>query len=96
MMVLAPQLRQSLEMLQLPLMELRAMIQQEMEHNPTIEDVVSPHEVSFDDLATRTVGEGTARSAGALVGATDRASDGMRAGISGVIDPAELEVLRHP
>jgi RNA polymerase sigma-54 factor len=64
MMVLAPQLRQSLEMLQLPLMELRAMIQQEMEHNPTIEDVVSPHEVSFDDLATRTVGEGTARSAG--------------------------------
>ena len=43
MMVLAPQLRQSLEMLQLPLMELRAMIQQEMEHNPTIEDVVSPH-----------------------------------------------------
>ena len=36
-MVLAPQLRQSLEMLQLPILELRAMIQQEIEQNPTIE-----------------------------------------------------------
>jgi len=36
-MVLAPQLRQSLEMLQLPVMELYAMIQQEMEQNPTLE-----------------------------------------------------------
>jgi RNA polymerase sigma-54 factor len=58
MMVLAPQLRQSLEMLQLPMMELRAMIQHEMEQNPVIEDVISPQEVSFDALATRTVGEG--------------------------------------
>ncbi len=40
-MVLAPQLRQSLEMLQLPVMELRTLIQQEMEQNPTIEDVPS-------------------------------------------------------
>ncbi len=38
-MILAPQLRQSLEMLQLPVMELRAMIQQELEQNPTIEEV---------------------------------------------------------
>ena len=60
MMILAPQLRQSLEMLQLPLMELRAMIQHEMEQNPAIEDVVTPQEVSFDALATRTVGEGGA------------------------------------
>ena len=37
-MVLAPQLRQSLEMLQLPILELRTLIQQEMELNPTIED----------------------------------------------------------
>ena len=37
-MVLAPQLRQSLEMLQLPILELRALIQQEMEQNPTIEE----------------------------------------------------------
>jgi RNA polymerase sigma-54 factor len=56
MMILAPQLRQSLEMLQLPLLELRAMIQHEMEQNPTIEDVVSPQEVSFEALATQTVG----------------------------------------
>ena len=48
MMILAPQLRQSLEMLQLPMMELRAVIQQEMESNPTIEDVTDPHEVSVD------------------------------------------------
>jgi RNA polymerase sigma-54 factor len=48
MMVLAPQLRQSLEMLQLPMLELRAVIQQEMETNPTIEDVTDPHEVSVD------------------------------------------------
>ena len=38
-MVLAPQLRQSLEMLQVPIMELRNMIQQELETNPAIEDV---------------------------------------------------------
>lgn len=38
-MVLAPQLRQSLEMLQVPVFELRAMIQEELEVNPAIEDV---------------------------------------------------------
>lgn len=37
-MKLAPQLRQSLEMLQVPIMELRAMIQTELEQNPTLED----------------------------------------------------------
>lgn len=37
-MVLAPQLRQSLEMLQVPLLELRAMVQQEIEQNPTLEE----------------------------------------------------------
>lgn len=40
-MVLAPQLRQSLEMLQLPILELRTMIQQEIEQNPTIEEVLT-------------------------------------------------------
>jgi RNA polymerase sigma-54 factor len=50
MMTLAPQLRQSLEMLQLPLMELRAAIQQEMETNPTIEDVQDPNEQSIETL----------------------------------------------
>lgn len=37
-MVLAPQLRQSLEMLQVPILELRTMIQKELEQNPTIEE----------------------------------------------------------
>ena len=40
-MILAPQLRQSLEMLQVPLLELRAMIQEELEQNPTIEETPS-------------------------------------------------------
>lgn len=38
-MVLAPQLRQSLEMLQLPVMELQTIIQQELEQNPTLEEI---------------------------------------------------------
>ncbi|MBL7114851.1 MAG: RNA polymerase factor sigma-54 [Kiritimatiellae bacterium] len=38
-MVLAPQLRQSLEMLQVPMLELRTMIQKELEQNPTIEEL---------------------------------------------------------
>lgn len=44
-MVMAPQLRQSLEMLQLPILELRALIQQEIEQNPTIEQAPTddPH-----------------------------------------------------
>jgi RNA polymerase sigma-54 factor len=37
-MVLTPQLRQSLEMLQMPVLQLREMIQQEMDRNPTIEE----------------------------------------------------------
>ncbi len=37
--VLAPQLRQSLEFLQVPLMELRTLVQQEIEQNPTVEEV---------------------------------------------------------
>jgi len=38
-MVLAPQLRQSLEMLQVPILELRTMIQKELELNPTLEEL---------------------------------------------------------
>jgi len=44
-MTLAPQLRQSLEMLQMPVLELRAAIQKEMSVNPTIEDLKDPTEV---------------------------------------------------
>ncbi len=47
-MVLAPQLRQSLEMLQVPIMELRTMIQQEIEQNPTIEEVPSGTQVTVE------------------------------------------------
>lgn len=38
-MILAPQLRQSLEMLQVPILELRTLIQRELEQNPTLEEV---------------------------------------------------------
>lgn len=38
-MVLAPQLRQSLEMLQAPALELRAMIRAELDRNPTLEEL---------------------------------------------------------
>ena len=38
MQVLAPQLRQSLELLQVPVLELRSLVQQEMEKNPTLEE----------------------------------------------------------
>ncbi len=41
-MVLAPQLRQSLEMLQVPMMELRAMVRAELEQNPTLEEKSTP------------------------------------------------------
>jgi len=44
-MTLAPQLRQSLEMLQMPVMELRAAILKEMAVNPTIDDLKDPAEV---------------------------------------------------
>lgn len=37
-MTLAPQLRQSLELLQVPMLELRTLVQAEMEQNPTLED----------------------------------------------------------
>lgn len=43
-MVLAPQLRQSLEMLQVPVLELRSLVQQEMERNPTLEEKASRDE----------------------------------------------------
>ena len=37
--VLAPQLRQSLEMLQVPILELQSLIQAELEQNPTLEEI---------------------------------------------------------
>lgn len=43
-MVLAPQLRQSLEMLQMPMMELQTMVREELEKNPTLEDTPTEQE----------------------------------------------------
>jgi len=36
--ILAPQLRQSLELLQVPMLELRTLIQNELQQNPTLEE----------------------------------------------------------
>jgi len=43
-MLLAPQLRQSLELLQVPVLELRTLVQQELERNPTLEEKPSENE----------------------------------------------------
>ena len=48
-MVLAPQLRQSLEMLQAPILELRAMIRAELERNPTLEEMPATDAESIED-----------------------------------------------
>lgn len=62
--VLAPQLRQSLELLQVPILELRTLVRQEMDQNPTLEelpdaedpgeesagDEVAEEDSDFDDL----------------------------------------------
>lgn len=49
-MTLAPQLRQSLEMLQMPVLELRSAIIKEMEQNPTIEDFDDPSESLLSEV----------------------------------------------
>lgn len=56
-MMLAPQLRQSLEMLQVPILELRAMIQHELEQNPTIEEGPSQAETIEIEPGTGEVNE---------------------------------------
>ncbi len=48
-MTLAPQLRQSLDMLQMPVLELRASIFKEMEQNPTIDGIKDPNEELLSD-----------------------------------------------
>ena len=42
--VLAPQLRQSLELLQVPTLEMRSLIQQELEQNPTLEELIAEND----------------------------------------------------
>ena len=51
-MVLAPQLRQSLKILQVPAMELRSVILEEMEINPTLEEMAY-EDISLDDKNDR-------------------------------------------
>ena len=48
-MTLAPQLRQSLDMLQMPVLELRAAILKEMEQNPVIDGIKDPNEEYIAD-----------------------------------------------
>ena len=48
--VLAPQLRQSLKILQVAALDLRSVIQEELEANPTLEDVSSEND-SLDAAA---------------------------------------------
>ena len=43
-MLLAPQLRQSLELLQVPMLELRTLVRQELEQNPTLEEAALENE----------------------------------------------------
>ena len=50
-MLLAPQLRQSLELLQVPALELRTLVQRELERNPTLEE--NPPENEPVDVAAR-------------------------------------------
>jgi len=61
-MVLTPQLRQSLEMLQMPVLQLKAMIQQEMDRNPTIEEEPAETTSTDNPPETPTVNSETADS----------------------------------
>ncbi len=53
--VLAPQLQQSLALLQAPTLELQALVQQEMEQNPVLEEAVAPE---AEETKSESDGEG--------------------------------------
>jgi RNA polymerase sigma-54 factor len=59
-MTLAPQLRQSLDMLQMPVLELRAAILKEMEQNPTIDGVKDPNEEILSEIQPEPVSSSVA------------------------------------
>ena len=61
-MVLAPQLRQSLKILQVPAMELRTAILQELETNPTLE------ELSYEDISIEEQREAPSKSSSEDIG----------------------------
>ena len=54
-MVLAPQLRQSLELLQVPVMELQTLIQNEIQQNPTLEEKLtdSMDQIEIEPIADK-------------------------------------------
>ena len=79
---MAPQMRQSLEILHLPIMELRAVIQGEMAQNPLIEDVTSAQELVADT---------TADSPDEIAAMAQTALDGTRRGDDAAADAAEGE-----
>ena len=65
--VLAPQLQQSLLILQAPLLELRNLVQQEMETNPVLEELAEPTDRGAPGFRERAGGrqfQGGIRSAG--------------------------------
>jgi RNA polymerase sigma-54 factor len=64
--VLAPQLQQSLALLQAPTLELQALVQQEMEQNPVLEEM---SEMEAEQDKAEADGEGTAESSAAAVAA---------------------------
>src|SRR5664279_476628 len=49
--VLAPQLQQSLALLQAPTLELKALVEQELQQNPVLEEV-PPQEVNLDEKSS--------------------------------------------
>ncbi len=55
-MVLAPQLQQSLALLQAPTLELKALVEQELQQNPVLEEVDGP-EVELPDKPVEEVGK---------------------------------------
>lgn len=71
-MVLAPQLQQSLALLQAPTLELKALIEQELEQNPVLEEVAAP-EIELPEKIAADVGD-TADSA-ATPDPSERADD---------------------
>src|SRR5271170_7654813 len=55
-MVLAPQLQQSLALLQAPTLELKALVEQELQQNPVLEEIASP-ELELPEKPSEDIGE---------------------------------------
>ncbi len=79
--VLAPQLQQSLALLQAPTLELKALVEQELQQNPVLEEMV-PEEIDLRDQSERDSDEvaeppeaGEPADDGAFDAATDKTSE---------------------